>query len=172
MTTSNKTTPISIGEGNEENKMENTNLSTIDLDFFDHSVETGELTKEGRQLLIWCKKAAPHIDPETAEVNWEYRPFLDPYGVWQKKKSKVDRHYFARSPGSDAWVSWEDLPYETELSLWEKHKQTDPALCEPTSCWSAFVHSRYFRSDQDATRLNANQVAYVRLRAVGKLRGE
>ena len=76
------------------------------------------------------------------------------------------------APRSDIWVAWEDLPYETELSLWDKHKKTDPALCEPTSCWASFVNSRYFRDDEDTPGLNVNHVRYIRQRTVGKIEGE
>ena len=51
--------------------------------------------------------------------------WTDPYGVdpelpeeyWQ-----VGREYFARSPGSDVWVWFGDLPDATRDALWEKHK--------------------------------------------------
>ena len=71
------------------------------------------------------KEAGFKIDPETAEVEWTYAQTLDPYGVdpelpeeyWQ-----VGREYFARSPGSDVWVWFGDLPAATRDALWEKHK--------------------------------------------------
>jgi hypothetical protein len=34
----------------------------------------------------------------------------------------VGREYFARSPGSDIWVCFRDLPEGTASSLWEKHR--------------------------------------------------
>jgi hypothetical protein len=150
MTTSNENVPKSAPEGNEENTMESTNSSTFNdfLDRLDRWVKGGWLSKEGKQRLLRSLEAAQHIDPETADVKWEYTPFLDRYAEF-RVSSKMARQYFARSPGSDIWVSWGNLPEQTELSLWEKHKETDPALCEPTSCWAAFVHSQYFRRDQD-----------------------
>jgi hypothetical protein len=71
------------------------------------------------------KAAALHIDPETAEVEWWYAQTLDPYGdhpdlpeeCWQ-----VGREYFARIPGTDVWILFDDLPEVTHLMLWEKHK--------------------------------------------------
>ena len=33
----------------------------------------------------------------------------------------VGRVYFARSPGSDVWVNFYDLPEATRDALWEKH---------------------------------------------------
>jgi hypothetical protein len=77
------------------------------------------------QWLAIRKEAGLEIDPETAEVCWEYGQVMDPYGVhsdlpeecWQ-----VGRQYFARSPGSDIWVHFHDLPDETRDALWERHK--------------------------------------------------
>jgi hypothetical protein len=77
------------------------------------------------QWLAIRKQAALKIDPETAEVDWTYAQTLDPYGVdpdlpeeyWQ-----VGREYFARSPGSDVWVWFGDLPDATRKALWERHR--------------------------------------------------
>jgi hypothetical protein len=77
------------------------------------------------QWLAIPKQAALKIDPETAEVDWTYAQTLDPYGVdpdlpeeyWQ-----VGREYFARSPGSDVWVWFGDLPDATRKALWERHR--------------------------------------------------
>ena len=52
---------------------------------------------------------------------------LDPYGVYPElpeELQQVGREYFARSPGSDIWVWFGDLPEATETVLWEKHKRT------------------------------------------------
>src|SRR4051794_19775777 len=87
------------------------------------------------EFLNRLDEAVEEIDPRTAEVKWEYRPFSDPYGVLHHDASKVVRQYFARAPRSTMWVSWDDLPVETEVDLWKRHKQTDPALDEPTACW-------------------------------------
>jgi hypothetical protein len=139
MTTNNQSIVLSAAQGNKESAME-----ADDIVYLQRLVEIGKLSTEGMQQLIICWEAAKHIDPETAEVKWEYMPFDDPYGVLQSDHPTV-RQYFARSPASDIWVAWSDLPEETEISLWEKHKQTDVALQGPTSCWAAFVHSKYFR---------------------------
>ena len=37
---------------------------------------------------------------------------------------QVGRQYFARSPRSDIWVEFGDLPLVTRDALWEKHKAT------------------------------------------------
>jgi hypothetical protein len=92
--------------------------STID---FKH--ENSQMTKE--QWLALRKEAALKIDPETAEVEWTYAQTLDPYGVdpeLPEECSQVGREYFARSPGSDIWVWFGDLPDPTRHALWEKHE--------------------------------------------------
>jgi hypothetical protein len=74
------------------------------------------------------KEAALKIDPETAEVDWCYAQTLDPYGVldeWELPKEfhQVGRERFARSPGSDVWVWFHDLPDATREALWERHSR-------------------------------------------------
>jgi len=84
---------------------------------------TDEMTVE--QWLAIRKEAALQIDPETAEVEWTYAQTLDPYGVHPElpeEYQQVGRAYFARSPGSDVWVWFGDLPDPTRKALWEKHK--------------------------------------------------
>jgi hypothetical protein len=71
------------------------------------------------------KKAALEIDPRTAETEWWYAYTIDPYGVCSELPDEcrcVGREYFARSPGSEVWVSFRDLPDATRDALWEKHK--------------------------------------------------
>jgi hypothetical protein len=70
------------------------------------------------------KEAGLHIDPETAEVEWIYALTADPYGVYSdipEEYQQVGREYFARSPGSDVWVDFGDLPEATRDALWERH---------------------------------------------------
>jgi hypothetical protein len=67
------------------------------------------------------------IDPETAEVDWNYVQTLDPYGVldeWELPEEFhcVGREHFARVPGSDIWVLFDDLPEETRAKLAHKEK--------------------------------------------------
>jgi hypothetical protein len=66
-----------------------------------------------------------HINPDTAEVYWTYAKTIDPYdddpnlrGEYQQ----IGREYFARSPGSDLWIWFGDLPEATRDILWEKHR--------------------------------------------------
>jgi hypothetical protein len=71
------------------------------------------------------KDAALKIDPATAEVTCHYGMIMDPYGVdpdlpdelWQ-----IGRVYFARAPGSDVWVSFDDLPDEVCTALRNRNK--------------------------------------------------
>jgi hypothetical protein len=65
------------------------------------------------------------IDPETAEVEWTYAQTLDPYGDGldlPEEYQQVGREYFVRSPGSNVWVCFDDLPDATRDALWEKHR--------------------------------------------------
>lgn len=71
------------------------------------------------------KAVGLHVDPETAEVTWIYAQTLDPYGDYPnlpEEYQQVGREYFARSPESDIWVSFDDLPDATREALWKKHK--------------------------------------------------
>lgn len=77
------------------------------------------------QWLAIRKEAGLHIDPETAEVMWQYGQTCDPYGIdpdLPEELQQVGRNYFARSPESDIWVSFDDLPDATRKKLWAKHK--------------------------------------------------
>ena len=76
------------------------------------------------QWLAIRKEAGLRIDPETAEVDWVYAQTLDPYGIFPdlpEECQQIGRAYFARSPGSEVWVHFGDLPKETAEALWKKH---------------------------------------------------
>jgi len=87
--------------------------------------ENGEMTAEEiKNWLAIRKEAGLHIDPETAEVEWIYALTLDPYGIYPElpeEYRQVGREYFARSPGSDVWVEFGDLPEATRAALWKRH---------------------------------------------------
>jgi hypothetical protein len=70
--------------------------------------------QEIEQWLAVRKEAALKIDPNTAEVFWKYGDIGDPYGVLPplEEDDVVGRNYFARAPGSEVWVSFDDLPDE------------------------------------------------------------
>jgi hypothetical protein len=74
------------------------------------------------QWLVIRKEEGLKIDPETAEVDWDYGWMEDPYCLHPDiELDQVERQYFARSPGSDVWVWFGDLPDATASALWEKH---------------------------------------------------
>jgi hypothetical protein len=69
------------------------------------------------------KEAGLKIDPETAEVWWNWGQIMDPYGIHPNLPHELDqigRLYFARSPGSDICVSFYDLPDDVCEALWKK----------------------------------------------------
>jgi hypothetical protein len=68
------------------------------------------------------REAGKDIDPANAEVEWIYAQTMDPYGVDPElpvECQQVGREHFARSPGSDIWVWFGDLPPATRDTLWE-----------------------------------------------------
>ena len=84
---------------------------------------TDENKMDVKQWLAIRKEAGLTIDPETAEVMWIYAQTLDPYGVHAdlpEECQQVGREYFARSPGSDIWVCFGDLPKATREALWKR----------------------------------------------------
>ena len=57
---------------------------------------------------------------------------IDPYGVHPdlpEEYQQIGREYFARSPGSDVWVLFQDSPKGPPKSLWAKfndwHEEND-----------------------------------------------
>jgi len=87
----------------------------------------GKLDTPLREQWLAIRRAAGlKIDPETAEVDWTYAQTLDPYGVvpdLPEECEQIGREYFARSPDSDIWVHFSDLPEATSEALWKKHRQ-------------------------------------------------
>jgi hypothetical protein len=103
-----------------------------------------------KEWLAIRKKAGRKIDPETAEVMWDYRDCEDPYELGLEIPEKyrcVGREYFARSPGSDIWVWFGDLPAATWDALWNKHKAN---LMFPAGLPIEFFAGRHKEQDQDA----------------------
>jgi hypothetical protein len=81
---------------------------------------------EIEEWLAIRKAEALKIDPDTAEVDWEYGQTLDPYGVYPElpeEYQQVGREYFARASGSEVWVNFGDLPQETRDRLWIRHSR-------------------------------------------------
>ena len=63
------------------------------------------------------KEAGLKIDPATAVVRRIYAYTVDPYGIDPEHSDQVDRQSFARSPESDIWVAFDDLPQATRNAL-------------------------------------------------------
>ena len=81
---------------------------------------------EVEEWLAIRKEAGLHINPETAEVDWNYAQTFDPYGVdpdIPEEYQQVGREFFARSPESDVWVWFGDLPTATREALWSRHSR-------------------------------------------------
>jgi hypothetical protein len=98
-------------------------------------VNSAESADQIKQWLAIRKEAGHKIDPETAEVMWTYADGFDPYGVdptLPGEEYNIGRAYFARSPGSDIWVWFHDLPEATSDRLWEKHKRELAAFLIPS----------------------------------------
>jgi len=95
-----------------------------------------ERAAEVKRFLAERKEAGARLDPATAEVEWRYALTLDPYDICPdlpEECRQVGREYFARSPGSDVWVSFRDLPEETAkvLRLRMRAREFDDDDCLP-----------------------------------------
>jgi hypothetical protein len=87
--------------------------------------EKSQLAKE--QWLALRKDAGLKIDPETAEVFWVHGQVCDPYGLCDLTDEErcIGRNYFARSPGSNVWVCFDDLPDAVCDRLWARLEAGD-----------------------------------------------
>jgi hypothetical protein len=104
-------------------KLVETDSTLLTLEKLDILIEQIEKGVIERWLAI-RKEAALQIDPETAEVEWWYEYDVDPYGVnpeLPEEMQQAGRQYFARSPGSEVWVCFRDLPESVQDALWKKH---------------------------------------------------
>jgi hypothetical protein len=79
-------------------------------------------SEEINQWLEDRKRAGKLIDAATAKVTFHWAEVLDPYGVLAVPEEYrcTGRSYFARSPESDGWVSFYDLPDKTREALWAR----------------------------------------------------
>ena len=75
------------------------------------------------------KREALLIDPETAEGIGGHGEVMDPYGVYGRYLPDEWQCYgstsFARRPGSDIWVDFNDLPEATLKRLRERARNGD-----------------------------------------------
>ena len=108
--------------------------------------EHSTVTLSMKEWEAWRKAAGLHIDPETAEVLWDYTQVVDPYGVCAEIPGECDcvwRAYFALSPEMSVWIWFGDLPEATRDALWRSTSrswlsQLDWSLCS----WSGGIWSR------------------------------
>ena len=105
--------------------MTNLQSKTGEMAMLEKDADTAENNSTVQQWLEIRKEAGGKIDPSTAEVFWTYGQTLDPYGVYPdlpEEYRQVGREYFARSPESEIWVSFGDLPGEVSEKLWQMHE--------------------------------------------------
>jgi hypothetical protein len=80
-----------------------------------------------RKEIAIRKEEGLKIDPETAEVNLVFTKYFDRYDVDPDLPEEVqdarEWEYFARSPGSDIWVAFCDLPDEVGEALLQRQKE-------------------------------------------------
>jgi hypothetical protein len=145
----------------EENAMSAPNLHDT-LSVLEHLEKTGQISRESKQLIMNVCEAAEIIDPETAKVKFVVAPLG--YGTFPKLHGDDCISAFARSPESEIWVHWDELPYQVATALFEKYKENEPALRDPRSCWVSFCHSRFWKDD---VQIGENVIAYARMRLYG-----
>jgi hypothetical protein len=92
-------------------------------------------SQEREQYLALVRAAAVKINPATAQVFCEKGWVLDPYRIFKHGDDWEDcygaHNHFARSPGSDVWVWFGDLPDDTRKALrerMEREPEDDDAL--------------------------------------------
>jgi hypothetical protein len=87
--------------------------------------------QEREQYMAVIKEAALKIDAETAEVDWDWGWQRDPYCLFEHGddwEDNIGRNRWARSPGSEVWVHFGDLPEATRDALRKKHKSLGAAF--------------------------------------------
>jgi hypothetical protein len=83
------------------------------------------LDPDTERWLAIRKAEASKIDPHTAETMDDYLDVLDPYGIRENCRSEERRYgivFFARNPGSDVWVAFQDLPELARDVMWRRIK--------------------------------------------------
>jgi hypothetical protein len=81
------------------------------------------------ELMPGAKNLAVLVDPaypeKVVEVFWQHGSVGDPYGVYGWEDDCIGRNYFARSPGTNVWVEFGDLPDAVRDRLWARIKAGD-----------------------------------------------
>ena len=86
-------------------------------------LEAAMATPESKEWLASRKEIGRQIDPDVAEVIWQFESVLDPYGLCEHLPNElqlVGREYFARSLDTEVWVSFDDLPKSSRDRLWRR----------------------------------------------------
>jgi hypothetical protein len=73
--------------------------------------------------------AGRQIDPKTAEVDSEWCQMVDPNGIYSDSPPEggcIGRLDFARAPGTELWILFDDLPAATCEALRKRARDSDP----------------------------------------------
>src|SRR5262245_34715553 len=110
---------------------------------FNYALGQLQRAKEQRQVKEWRalrRTIGANIDPDRVEVHCAYAQVLDPYQVCRNftgELYQIGREYFARSPGSDPWVSFDDLPQKTVERLWQRMRAGQFDRPRPEMDWAS-----------------------------------
>ena len=86
-------------------------------------LEAAIAAPEHKEWLASRKEIGRQIDPDAAEVTWQFEPVLDPYRICKDLPDQLQlagREYFARSLDAEVWVSFDDLPKSSRDRLWRR----------------------------------------------------
>jgi hypothetical protein len=78
---------------------------------------------ENKDWLASRKEIGRQINPDAAEVTWQFEHVLDPYRICKDLPDQLQlagREYFARSLDSEDLVSFDDLPKSSRDRLWRR----------------------------------------------------
>ena len=94
--------------------------------------EQFEAEIEWEKLKAIRREAGLRNDPETAATMWYWAELFDPYRDGldiPEDCQQIGRTYLARSPDSDIWVCYRDLPAETRdrLRALDRQERASPA---------------------------------------------
>jgi hypothetical protein len=90
--------------------------------------EEAEYLRRLKEFRECRRDAGRKIDPETAEVRGFYGQILDPYEIDPLLPEECQCggwNHFARSPGSDIWVEFGDLPAAIRDALRKRPRASD-----------------------------------------------